>query len=44
MGTDPGLALTGRRCLPRRLTEAGFTFEHPELEEAVADLLPRATT
>lgn len=37
--TDPALALTGRRALPARLTEAGFTFSHPELEEALEDLL-----
>jgi NAD dependent epimerase/dehydratase family enzyme len=39
LGTDAALALTGRRCLPRRLTESGFVFEHPELEPAVEDLL-----
>ncbi len=39
--TDPALALTGRRAVPARLEEAGFTFEHPELEEALEDLLRR---
>jgi uncharacterized protein (TIGR01777 family) len=39
MGTDPMLALTGRRCIPRRLLDAGFTFAHPDLESAVTDLL-----
>jgi hypothetical protein len=39
MGSDPALALTGRRCVPRRLTDAGFTFAHPDLEPAVDDLL-----
>lgn len=39
--TDPALALTGRRALPARLTRAGFRFEHPQLDEALADLLAR---
>lgn len=38
MRTDPALALTGRRCIPRRLLAAGFTFDHPTLAEAIADL------
>lgn len=38
MRTDPALALTGRRCVPRRLTEAGFDFEHPTFHDALADL------
>lgn len=38
MGTDPALALTGRRCVPRRLLDAGFEFDHPILSEALADL------
>lgn len=40
MGTDAMLALTGRRCVPHRLTEAGFTFRHPHIDEAIADLIP----
>ncbi|MEV8514861.1 TIGR01777 family oxidoreductase [Dactylosporangium sp. NPDC051484] len=39
--TDPALALTGRRCVPRRLLEAGFEFEHPDLLPALQDLLAR---
>jgi NAD dependent epimerase/dehydratase family enzyme len=39
--TDPALALTGRRAVPARLEEAGFAFEHPELEKALEDLLRR---
>ncbi len=27
--------LNGRRAVPRALTDAGFTFEHPELDEAL---------
>lgn len=39
MGSDPALALTGRRCVPRRLLAAGFEFEHPTLMSAIDDLL-----
>jgi uncharacterized protein (TIGR01777 family) len=39
MGSDPALALTGRRCVPRRLVEAGFPFEHPTIEGALDDLV-----
>lgn len=41
--TDPALALTGRRCVPARLREAGFEFAHPELVPALRDLLSRRT-
>ncbi|GAA3451398.1 TIGR01777 family oxidoreductase [Dactylosporangium matsuzakiense] len=37
--TDPALALTGRRCIPRRLLAAGFDFKHPALGPALRDLL-----
>jgi hypothetical protein len=39
MGTDPALALTGRRCVPRRLLDRGFTFDQPSFGPALADLL-----
>ncbi|WP_432976087.1 TIGR01777 family oxidoreductase [Dactylosporangium sp. CA-233914] len=39
LGTDPALALTGRRCLPARLQEAGFEFGHPRLRGALEELL-----
>ena len=39
MGSDPALALTGRRCIPARLQEAGFEFGFPELGPALNDLL-----
>jgi NAD dependent epimerase/dehydratase family enzyme len=39
MRTDPALALTGRRCIPRRLTDAGFEFAHPTFDSAVRGLL-----
>jgi uncharacterized protein (TIGR01777 family) len=38
LGTEPVLALTGRRGDPRRLEEAGFTFRFPSLRAALADL------
>lgn len=37
--TDPQLALTGRKALPTKLLKQGFVFEHPELDEALEDLL-----
>jgi uncharacterized protein len=37
--TDPALGLTGRRAVPGRLLSAGFSFEHPDLDEALSDLL-----
>lgn len=44
MHTDPALALAGRRCVPRRLGEAGFSFDHPRFPEAIAELLGRDGT
>jgi uncharacterized protein (TIGR01777 family) len=41
MRTDPALALTGRRCVPRRLLDAGFVFEHPTFDGALDHLLGR---
>jgi uncharacterized protein (TIGR01777 family) len=37
--TDPALALTGRRAVSARLSEAGFPFRHPGLDGGHADLL-----
>jgi uncharacterized protein len=39
--TDPALALTGRRAVPACLLASGFTFTHPDLDEALADLQAR---
>lgn len=39
MNSDPALALTGRRCIPARLVEAGFDFQFPDLPAAIEDLL-----
>jgi uncharacterized protein (TIGR01777 family) len=33
--TEPVLALTGRRAMPRRLMEMGFVFQHPHLSQAL---------
>jgi uncharacterized protein (TIGR01777 family) len=38
MRTEPSLALTGRRCRPKRFLESGFHFDFPELRGALADL------
>ncbi len=46
MRVDPSLALTGRRCIPRRLPGRGFVLKHTNLEKTLRDLLwpkrPRA--
>ncbi|MGF7086704.1 uncharacterized protein (TIGR01777 family) [Kroppenstedtia sanguinis] len=39
MRADPGLALTGRNCIPKRLQEAGFQFRHTDLEETLRELV-----
>jgi uncharacterized protein len=38
MGTEACLALTGRRCLPKRLQENGFNFNFTELRAALTDI------
>lgn len=42
MRTDPELALYGRFCVSRRLSEDGFEFKFPEIDEAMQDLFSRA--
>lgn len=44
MRTDPALALTGRRCIPKRLTTAGFEFKQATFQSAVENLLTPMTT
>ncbi len=39
MRTEPVLALTGRRVLPKRLQEAGFEFRFPAIEDALRDIV-----
>jgi len=41
MRSDPALALTGRRCVPRRPLDLGFDFQHPSFSNALDDLLAR---
>jgi uncharacterized protein (TIGR01777 family) len=36
MGTEPSLALSGCRAVPKRLTEAGFDFQFPDLDGALS--------
>jgi hypothetical protein len=40
--SDPALALTGRRCVPRRLLDDGFAFAYPELIPALRSLARRS--
>lgn len=42
LGSDPGLALTGRRGVPRRLTDEGHTFAFPDFESAAREALGRS--
>lgn len=47
LGSDPSLALTGRRCIPQRLLTEGYTFTTSDIDKAVHDavtLLRRAGT
>jgi uncharacterized protein (TIGR01777 family) len=41
MGSSASLALTGRRCVPRRLLEEGFRFEQPDFEPVARQALER---
>jgi NAD dependent epimerase/dehydratase family enzyme len=40
MKTEPSLALTGRRCAPKRFLESGFRFQFTELRAALKDIYP----
>ena len=40
-GEMSAVVTTGQRVIPSRLTDAGYTFEHPELEGALRDVLGR---
>jgi NAD dependent epimerase/dehydratase family enzyme len=44
MRTEPVLALTGRRVLPRRLLDAGFTFRYPMLPAALGAIDPSSAS
>lgn len=39
LGSDPAVGLTGRHCTSHVLADLGWTYEHPELGEALDDLL-----
>jgi NAD dependent epimerase/dehydratase family enzyme len=41
MGSSASLALTGRRCAPRRLLDEGFEFEQPDFEPVARQALER---
>ena len=41
MRTDTELILKSRRVVPGRLLEAGFGFDYPDWEGAVAELVAR---
>ena len=41
MRVEPSLALTGRRCVPKRLNDFGFQFAFPNLEDALTDIYKR---
>jgi uncharacterized protein len=41
MRTEPSLALTGRRCAPRRFLGSGFPFAFNDLRLALADIYQR---
>jgi len=38
MRTDPSLALSGRRCTPKRFLKLGFKFQFPELRGALREI------
>jgi uncharacterized protein (TIGR01777 family) len=38
MGVEPSLALTGRRCIPKKLNEFGFQFTYPKLKGALKNI------
>ena len=42
LGSDPALALTGRRCVPQRLLDEGHTFNQNDLGAAVRSALADA--
>jgi NAD dependent epimerase/dehydratase family enzyme len=41
LGEFADTVLFSQRMVPRRLRKAGFAFRHPELEQALRDILQR---
>ncbi len=41
LGSTANLVLLGRRCMPTRLLEEGFEFQHPDFEETARRALER---
>lgn len=41
LGEIAAIVLDGRRAVPQKLEEAGFTFKYPQAQEALMDLLNR---
>nr|MDA8164872.1 DUF1731 domain-containing protein [Desulfobacteraceae bacterium] len=39
LGELGDIVLKGQRALPRKLLGAGFTFQYPEIRQALADLV-----
>ncbi|GAB6110302.1 TIGR01777 family oxidoreductase [Desulfomicrobium salsuginis] len=40
MGEAAAMLLSGQRCVPAALQALGFAFEHPNLDRALADIVP----
>jgi uncharacterized protein len=43
LGSDPALALTGRRCVPAQLLASGFEFRWTQIDDALGDVLCNKT-
>ena len=41
LGTETELILKSRKVVPERLTQAGFTFKYPKLDEALQEIVSR---
>jgi len=44
MRVDSKLALTGRRCVPKRFLDEGFAFQHTDLDASLRELLKKDET
>ena len=36
------LLLSGQNVIPKRLMESGFIFKHPEIEQALSEILRKS--